>query len=191
MKSGQVSIRLGKCSAVVALALAAGVSASVANESNAGHSSRSLPSIAPSSEATVAGNVARNLVHVSTATVRHTVGGVLDAAQYRVETTPATTSVACPNTAADGCVITATVTVQLAGTLANNRAWLCFVIDNVTVAPECPYVGLVSQNSRFQAFSFPFAKYTVAAGTRKLQARFGFEKDTIVGSIHVQYDVYR
>ncbi len=151
----------------------------------------SLPAIASSSEAIVGGDTARNLVLVSTATVRASVDGVLPADQYRIEETPVTTNVTCTAAADKQCVITATVTVQLAGTLANNRAWLCLVVDNVTVAPACPYVGVVSTNSRFQSFSFPFAKYDVAPGLRKLQARFGFDKNTNVGAIHVQYDVYK
>src|SRR5688500_11905675 len=148
MKLVQVSI--------TALALmVGGLGTAWSNDNTAPVSSGSGPLIAPSSEATVAGNVARNLVHVSAATVRYDVGGgLVEAGQYRVETTPTTTTVTCP--AGASCVITATITVQLAGDQPNNRAWFCFLIDNVQVAPVCPYVGLVFPN--YQAFSFPFAK---------------------------------
>jgi hypothetical protein len=162
------------------------------NESGAPLKSGNVPSLAPTSEATVAGNVARNLVHVTAATVRYAVGGVLqDAGQYRIETTPATTSVVCPASPAGKCVVTANITVQLAGSVGANAAHLCFLINNQWVAPQCPYVGLVPSTSTYQTFSFSFAKYDVAVGTHRLQSRLGFDEDTYVGAVHVQYDVYK
>ena len=172
--------------------LASGLGTAWANESGAPPKSGNVPSLAPPSEATVSGNVARNLVHMSGATVRYDAGGGLtNAGQYRIETTPSTTSVVCPASPAGKCVITATVTVQLAGAIAANAAHLCFLINNQFVAPVCPYVGVVPATSTYQTFSFSFAKYEVAAGTHKLQSRVGFDENTYVGNVHVQYDVYK
>ena len=140
-------------------------------------------------EGVVSGDYARNLKLMSTATVRFDADAELQSGQYRIDDV---NNLSCPASPAGNCVVTATVSVQLAGSSANNLAHLCVTIDNKVInPPACPYVGTISSNATYATFSFPFAKYAVRPGVHKLQSRVGFDATTFVGNVHIQYDVYK
>ena len=90
-------------------------------------------------------------------------------------------------------MVTATVTVQIAGESVRNRVWLCALVDKKVMDPPggCPYVGVTPTDLRYRTYSFSFAKYDVTPGDHRIQSRVGFDYTSYIGHVYVQYDVYK